>query len=122
VFFTPRGPSLRWGDVDFFGDLFHAFRVAGGWVYIICNKPHGTLYTGVTADLGRRVWQHRAGEGGKFTRKHHCTRLVYVEAHDRIEDAIAREKAIKAWQRLWKLRLIQQHNPDWEDLWEQIVQ
>ena len=89
---------------------------------MLCNKPHGVIYTGVTADLGRRVWQHRAGEGGKFTRRHHCTRLVHVEAHDRIEDAIAREKAIKAWRRLWKLRLIQEHNPLWEDLWERIVQ
>jgi len=76
----------------------------------------------VTADLVRRVWQHRAGEGGNFTRKYHCCRLVYVEAHDRIEDAIAREKSIKAWQRLWKLRLIQEQNPEWEDLWESIVQ
>ena len=95
--------------------------MAGGYVYILCNKPHGVIYTGVTADLARRIWQHRTGEGGKFTRKHHCARLVYVEAHDRIEDAIAREKAIKAWRRQWKLRLIQEHNPRWEDLWERIV-
>ncbi|HEX8512870.1 MAG TPA: GIY-YIG nuclease family protein [Allosphingosinicella sp.] len=96
--------------------------MTGGWVYILCNKPHGVIYVGVTADLARRVWQHRNGEGGKFTRKHHCTRLVFVEAHDRIEDAIAREKAIKAWLRVWKLRLIQEHNPRWEDLWQRIVQ
>jgi putative endonuclease len=76
----------------------------------------------VTADLGRRIWQHRAREGGKFTRKYHCARLVWVEEHGRIEDAIAREKAIKAWHRLWKLRLIQEQNPAWEDLWQRIVE
>ncbi len=96
--------------------------MAGGWVYMLCNKPHDVIYIGVTADLARRVWQHRNGEGGKFTRKYHCTRLVYVEAHDRIEDAIAREKVMKAWLRLWKLRLIQEHNPHWEDLWGRIIQ
>jgi putative endonuclease len=94
----------------------------GGWVYIICNKPHGVIYLGVTADLARRIWQHRNGEGCKFARKHHCERLVYIEAHDRIEYAIAREKAIKAWLRVWKLRLIQEHNPQWDDLWDKIVQ
>jgi putative endonuclease len=96
--------------------------MTGRWVYILCNKSHGVIYVGVTADLARRVWQHRSGEGGKFTRKHHCTRLVYVEPHDCIEDAIAREKAMKAWLRVWKLRLIQEQNPQWEDLWERIVQ
>jgi putative endonuclease len=116
------GPSLRWDDVDFTLTLSHGFRMAGGWIYVLCNKPHGVIYIGVTADLARRVWQHRNGEGGKFTRKHHCYRLVYVEPHDRIEDAIAREKAIKAWLRVWKLRLIQEHNPLWEDMWERIVQ
>jgi putative endonuclease len=96
--------------------------MAGGWVYILCNKPHGAIYVGVTADLTRRVWQHRNGEGCKFTRKHHCARLVYVEAHERIEEAIAREKAMNTWLRVWKLRLIQEHNPLWEDLWARIVQ
>jgi putative endonuclease len=67
----------------------------GGWVYIVTNKPHGVLYTGVTADLAKRIVQHREGTGSSFARKHHCTRLVYAEPHDRIEEAIAREKAIK---------------------------
>jgi putative endonuclease len=95
--------------------------MTGGWVYIVCNKPHGVVYVGVTADLARRVAQHRAGEGGKFTRKHHCERLVYVEAHGTIDDAIRREKQIKNWLRVWKLRLIQEHNPDWEDLYPKIA-
>ena len=92
----------------------------GGWVYIMCNKPHGVLYIGVTADLPRRVAQHRSGEGAIFTRRYHCTRLVYAEPHSTIDDAIRREKAMKAWQRLWKLRLIQEHNPYWDDLFDQL--
>ncbi|MDQ3139996.1 MAG: GIY-YIG nuclease family protein [Pseudomonadota bacterium] len=92
----------------------------GGWVYIVTNKAHGVLYIGVTADLARRSWQHRAGEGASFTKRYNCTRLVYAEAHDRIEDAIAREKAMKAWPRLWKLRLIQEHNPEWDDLFDSL--
>jgi putative endonuclease len=92
----------------------------GGWVYIMRNKSHGTLYVGVTADLAARVGQHRSGKGGAFTRRYNCTRLCYAEPHDRIEEAIAREKAIKAWPRLWKLRLIQEHNPEWGDLFESL--
>ena len=88
----------------------------GGWVYIVTNKPHGVLYTGVTSDLTARVEQHCAGTGSKFAKGYNCTRLVYAERHERIEDAIAREKAIKEWKRLWKLRLIQEANRFWEDL------
>ena len=94
--------------------------MSGGWVYMMCNKPHGVLYIGVTADLARRVVQHRSGEGGFFTRRYHCTRLVYAEPHPTIDDAIRREKAMTAWQRLWKLRLIQEHNPYWNDLFDQL--
>jgi putative endonuclease len=88
----------------------------GGWVYIMTNKPHGVLYTGVSADLAARVKQHRDGTGSKFAKKYNCHRLVYADFSDRIEDAIAREKAIKRWPRLWKLRMIQEANPTWEDL------
>ena len=90
----------------------------GGWVYIVTNKPHGVLYTGVTADLAARVSQHRCATGSKFAKRYNCTRLVYAEGHDRIEDAIAREKAIKEWPRLWKLRLIHEANPHWDDLFD----
>ncbi|WP_068071153.1 GIY-YIG nuclease family protein [Novosphingobium lentum] len=92
----------------------------GGWVYIMTNGAHGTLYIGMTAHLPARIGQHRAGRGSEFCAEYGLTRLVYVERHDRIEDAIAREKAMKAWKRQWKLRLIRRHNPDWRDLWEDI--
>jgi len=92
----------------------------GGWVYIMTNKPFGTLYIGVTSDLAARVWQHRTGRGSDFCKKHDLTRLVYAEPHDRIEDAIAREKAMKAWKRNWKLRQIMDANPNWDDLFELI--
>ena len=93
----------------------------GGWVYIMTNKAFGTLYTGMTSDVARRVHEHRNGSGSEFCREYGLTRLVYAERHDRIEDAIRREKAIKAWQRNWKLRLIMEANPDWEDLFETIL-
>ena len=92
----------------------------GGWVYIMTNKPHGTLYTGVTANLTARIHQHRQGTGSEFCRKWGLTRLVYVERHERIEDAIVREKRIKRWKRAWRLRLIRELNPRWEDLFERI--
>jgi putative endonuclease len=92
----------------------------GGHVYIMTNKPHGVLYTGVTADLSARIWQHKTGTGSKFCRKYNCDKLVFVEPHASIEEAIAREKAIKAWPRLWKLELIHAANPNWEDLFGKI--
>jgi putative endonuclease len=89
----------------------------GGWTYIMTNRPHGVLYIGVTANLPGRVWQHRNGEGSKFCRRYKLTRLVLAEQHESIEDAIAREKAMKAWRRDWKIELIEQANPQWLDLW-----
>ena len=90
----------------------------GGYTYILTNKPFGILYIGVTADLGTRVIAHRSGEGSTFVRKWQLHRLVLIEAHDRIDDAIAREKALKNWNRVWKLRLIAEVNPNWEDLFD----
>lgn len=92
----------------------------GGWVYIMSNGPHGTLYIGVTSDLAARVLAHREGTGSRFCREHGLTRLVYVEPYPTIEEAIAREKAMKRWKRQWKLKLIRRDNPDWNDLFEQI--
>lgn len=92
----------------------------GGWVYIMTNAPHGTLYIGVTADLAGRVSAHREGRGSHFCRKHGLTRLVYIEPYDEIEIAIRREKAMKRWKRQWKLKLIRRNNPDWIDLFETI--
>ena len=93
----------------------------GGWVYIMTNAPFGTLYIGVTSDLARRVTQHRDGEGSDFCKRHGLTRLVYCEPFEAIEEAIAREKAVKAWKRRWKTKRIQETNPTWEDLFEQIL-
>ena len=93
----------------------------GGYVYIMCNKPFGVLYTGVTADIAARAFQHRTGAGSKFCRRFNCDKLVLVEAYPTIDEAIAREKAIKAWPRLWKLELIQAANPNWDDLYDQLL-
>lgn len=89
-------------------------------VYIMTNKPFGILYTGVTANLTTRITAHKNGLGSIFAKKWNCTRLVYWEQHEEIENAIIREKRIKKWKRLWKLRLISEHNPNWEDLYEHI--
>lgn len=93
----------------------------GGHVYIMTNKPFGVLYTGVTADIAARAFQHRSGTGSKFCRRYNCDKLVLVEEYPTIEEAIAREKAIKAWPRLWKLELIQAANPNWDDLYERML-
>ncbi|WP_406855865.1 GIY-YIG nuclease family protein [Alsobacter sp. KACC 23698] len=85
-------------------------------VYILASQRNGTLYVGVTRDLGRRVEQHRAGLGSAFTRRYGVIRLVYAEAFDRAEDAIAREKQVKGWNRAWKLKLIEAANPDWLEI------
>jgi len=92
----------------------------GGWVYMTSDRYRGGIHTGVTADLAARITQHREGSGSGFVRKYGFVRLVYMEFHDGIEDAIAREKAIKKWRRQWKIELIEAMNPDWDDLFEQI--
>lgn len=84
------------------------------------NGAHGTLYIGVTSNLAARIAAHRQGRGSQFCQKHGLTRLVYLESYDRIDEAIAREKAMKRWKRQWKLKLIRAQNPDWNDLFEQI--
>lgn len=87
-----------------------------GWVYVMSNKPRGVLYIGVTADLAFRIEQHRSGKGSAFCRRFGLDRLVHAEPYDNISDAIAREKAMKAWKRAWKIELIEHGNPDWRDL------
>ncbi len=94
----------------------------GGWVYILTNKPNGTLYTGVTRDLPRRIWQHREGLSPGFTRRYGLRRLVWCEYHDTISGAIQREKNMKHWPRTWKVRLILAMNPGWDDLYETLNQ
>ncbi|MEX0838347.1 MAG: GIY-YIG nuclease family protein [Parvibaculum sp.] len=90
----------------------------GGWVYIVTNKRDGTLYVGVTSDIGRRAWEHREAMYPGFTKRYGLKRLVYMERHEEIESAIARETRIKKWPRAWKVRLIHEFNPDWDDLYE----
>ncbi len=92
----------------------------GGWTYIMTNRPRGVLYIGVTADITARIWQHRNGEGSEFCRRYKLTRLVLAESHDTIDDAIRREKMLKAWKRAWKIELIEASNPQWLDLFETI--
>ncbi len=91
-----------------------------GWTYIMTNKPRGVLYTGVAAMLAQRVQQHREGKGSKFCAKYNLTRLVLVEPHDTIDDAIRREKLLKEWKREWKIELIESTNPKWRDLFGDI--
>ncbi|NML92672.1 GIY-YIG nuclease family protein [Novosphingobium olei] len=93
----------------------------GGWTYILTNKPGGVLYIGVTSSLAARMAQHRQGAGSVFCRKYWISRLVLAERHASIEEAITREKALKAWKREWKIRLTEQANPGWDDLLEYLI-
>lgn len=90
-------------------------------VYLLASSKNGTLYVGVTSDLVRRVWQHREHLAEGFTARYGVTRLVWYEQHETMESAIIREKRIKKWNRAWKVRLIEQHNPDWQDLWSSLL-
>jgi putative endonuclease len=89
-------------------------------VYILASGRNGTLYTGVTGNLAQRMGQHRTGEGSKFAAKYGVDRLVHAEAFADINEAIAREKAVKKWRRAWKLELIERGNPQWLDLFDRI--
>jgi putative endonuclease len=93
----------------------------GGWAYIMTNRPHGTLYIGVTNDLAQRVFEHRQGTGSGFVRRYGLRRLVYAEPHDDIRAAIQRETSLKRWPRAWKVELIAAYNPEWNDLANQIA-
>lgn len=90
------------------------------FVYILASKQNGTLYTGVTSDLQKRIWEHREGVVEGFTQKYGVYMLVYYETHEEAESAIVREKQIKKWNRDWKINLIEKTNPDWKDLYPQI--
>ena len=92
-----------------------------GFVYILTNQRNGTLYTGVTSNLIRRIHEHREGVVPGFARTHNLKRLVYYEQTDRVDDAIRREKQIKGWRRQWKINLIERQNLEWRDLWKTIV-
>jgi putative endonuclease len=91
------------------------------YIYILASKKNGTLYTGVTSDLIRRVYQHKDKSIDGFSKQYDVDRLVYFEQHQTMRDAIQREKNIKHWSRQWKLELIEKNNPEWRDLYEEIT-
>ena len=91
------------------------------YVYIMTNKRNGILYTGITSDLIKRIWQHKNNIIPGFTAKYKVHKLVYYELHEDIREAIRREKNIKAWKRKWKLQLIEKLNPNWDDLYDIIT-
>ena len=90
-------------------------------MYILASKRNGTLYVGVTSDLVQRIWQHRNDLVDGFTKRHGVHRLVWYEACGDMAVAIAREKAIKEWKRTWKIELIENANPEWRDLYAELL-
>ncbi len=94
----------------------------GGYIYILASKKNGTLYIGVTSDLVKRIYDHKEGFVDGFTKKHNIKYLVYYEVFDDIENAIHREKRLKKYKREAKIKLIEQENKNWNDLFEEITQ
>ena len=92
------------------------------YVYILAKQKNGTLYVGVTSDLIKRIFEHKSDFVEGFTKKYQVHNLVYFEVTESVESAIAREKQLKKWHRDWKIRLIEKENPDWKDLYHEIVQ
>ncbi|MDR7194805.1 GIY-YIG nuclease family protein [Luteimonas terrae] len=90
-------------------------------VYILASSRNGTLYVGVTSDIVKRVWQHKADLVAGFTQRHRIHTLVWHEVHETMQSAIAREKALKEWKRAWKLALIEDANPYWHDLYPDLI-
>jgi putative endonuclease len=90
-------------------------------VYMLASERNGTLYVGVTSDLIARTWQHKEHAVDGFTKQYDVTMLVWYELHGQLESAIQREKQIKAWKREWKVRLIEEANPYWKDLWPDVI-
>jgi len=89
--------------------------------YILASKRNGTLYVGVTSDLIKRVWEHKNNVVKGFTERYSVHQLVWYELHETMESAIRKEKMLKNWKRAWKLELIERSNPNWQDLYEEIV-
>ena len=92
-----------------------------GFVYIMANGKNGTIYTGVTSELVQRVYEHREGLVAGFTKRYGCKTLVWFEAHDDLQEARHRELQIKEWKRAWKVRLIEETNLEWNDLYPTLV-
>jgi len=91
-------------------------------VYLLANKKHGVIYIGVSSDLIKRVWQHKNNVVKSFTQKYHVHDLVWYEIHQNMVSAISREKSLKKWRRDWKVKLIEKTNPDWLDLYPDLMQ
>jgi putative endonuclease len=91
------------------------------YVYILASKRNGTLYIGVTSELVQRIWQHKNKLIEGFTQKYNVNKLVYYEVHPNAESAITREKQMKKWRRVWKMRIIEEKNPGWNDLYNDII-
>ena len=90
-------------------------------VYILASQRNGTLYIGITNNLVKRVWEHKNKKVEGFTKKYEVHHLVYYEIHENPELAIIREKQLKKWNRLWKIRIIEKMNPEWKDLYQEIL-
>jgi putative endonuclease len=90
-------------------------------VYILASRRNGTLYIGVTTDLARRAFEHKSHAVPGFTQRYSVDRLVYVEFHDDVAEAILREKQLKRWKRAWKIALIERDNPQWRDLYDDLL-
>ncbi len=90
-------------------------------VYILASQRNGTLYTGVTSDLAKRIWEHKNKVVEGFSSKYQIHLLVWYEVHESMSSAITREKAIKKWNRTWKVELIEKTNPEWDDLYPDII-
>jgi len=91
------------------------------YVYILASRRNGTLYTGITSDLIKRVWEHKEKVVDGFSKKHNVDKLVYFEQYQDSVDAISREKRIKKYTRKWKLNLIEKENPGWKDLYADLI-
>jgi putative endonuclease len=112
------GPSFRWDDI---AGWEREVVTRSYYVYLLASQRNGTLYVGVTNDLIRRVGEHREHAVPGFTKRYDVHRLVWFEEHGYIQEAIAREKRIKAWKRQWKIDLFSQINPNWDDLYPALI-
>ena len=90
-------------------------------VYILASRQNGTLYTGVTSNLPKRIWEHKNNMVEGFTNKYGIHILVWYEVHETMDSAILREKRIKKWKREWKIRMLEKNNPQWRDLYPDIL-
>ena len=113
------GPAIHETAIDSSHELL--LKMAAGWVYFMTNRPNGILYVGVTDNLPRRAWEHRERIVEGFTKRYGLKRLVYFEQFDDIRHARQREQNLKHYSRAWKVRLILLNNPNWDDLYEQLI-